>query len=391
MEFSLKIRFCILIFATFISHIANGASTSEECADMKSHFNSISQTQRNILMRTCQDTYTPGVGWTNSATGCGRCPTPNVLCENSPTACAQVQALEGMKTAVAQWTQGMNDEYLEEAIEKVQNINLGFIADQSEILVPLFQQSRRETPDINTLHSIEINEVISLNKTGFFSECVIPLNDFEKKTWGYLHSVIGNMPLCKMKAKDKDYHGTYFNKIHPETGVPSASFPYSIKIKKKGVDICQRAMGMSAGCSKKNNQEEFIFGWGFVSDVRDPTDQLIFRGGSAKALFLEYISPNKTKKFVHKVTQNSVFQCGRYSINIDFTDGKVLTYQRVSGEVTELATACASLEVNSFPDYMEASDKGPEERLKTLEKLKKSGLISGEEFDEKRRQILSEF
>jgi hypothetical protein len=390
MKKSVTIRFLVLLLFTFISHLSISAPTSGECADMKSHFNSVDQAQRNNLIRTCKDIYTQGIGWTNSATGCGRCPTQNVLCENSPTACAQVQALEGMKTAVAQWTQGINDKYLEEATEKVQNIRMVFISDQSQIVVPLFQTYRRESPSINSMQSIEIDEVITLNETGFYSECVIPLNSFEKEVWGYTHSVIGNMPLCKMKAKDKNYHGTYFNKIKPDTGVPSASFPYSIKAKKKGIDICQRAMGMSAGCSKKNKEEEFIFGWGFVTDVRDPHNQLIFRGGSAEELFLEYIGSNETKKFVHNVSQNPVFECGNYALNIEFTDGKVLTYQRVSGEVTELETACSSLQVSSFPEPKESSSKKPLERLDTLDKLKKSGLISEEEFAEKRREILSE-
>lgn len=369
-----------------------GATNASECSAMKQHFNSVSAADQRRLVNSCEEVFTPGVGWTNSATGCGRCPSSSSFCESAGSACARVEMLEGLKGAVSDWTQSKNDQYLREAYEKVKNLEMIFISETPEVTPQVYAPTVLVLPEVGRETSVGVDEAITSSYAGFYAECVVPLIGYaQKKMGGYLHTLVENAPLCKLRSKDKVFHGNYFNKIKQETGMPSAAFPYSIKEKKKGLDICQREMGMSFACSKKNPKENFIFGLGFVANIGSTSDGIWYRGGDASNIFIETIDNDVTRKFIHNLASGSVFSCGEYSLKIKYADGDVLTFERKSGAISDLANDCVGeIFGTNFVDLSTQEKASPIERLERLLEMRDMGLLSEQEFEAKRLEIVEQ-
>ena len=386
----------LLVLLLLITKTVSGNPTSAECAAMKSHYNSVGYSEQQRLLRSCEDTYTPGAGWTNSATGCGRCPTGyssanSAFCENSPSTCAEVAALGAMQDAVVQIGQGIMNNYLRAAVEKIENTKFDFVSDEEFAGPSLYTKTHRVSPSVGDTLSVGVNEVVTRRSTGFYSDCVVPLFEHsKKKLGGWTHSVKGNMPLCKMKEKDKNYHGLYFNVIKEATGQPAAAYAYSIKEKKKGIDICQKAMGMSADCSKKRNKEEFIFGKGFVMDRRDPSQELFYRGANSELVHLESVSADSSRKFSIDRSQGAIFSCGGFELEIIYADGDAITFNRRQGSPTDFDPQCDFEIPGDFPSLAEEEGATLQDRIKSLSEMRNLGLLSEEEFEKKRQEILSE-
>lgn len=344
----MDIRLFFLGVVALFSSTAYSSPTTSECAEMKSHYNSVNYAEKQRLLRSCQDTYTPGVGWTNSATGCGRCPSASsssnsAFCENSPSTCAEVAALGAMQNAVVQIGQGITNSILKNAIEKVENIQMDFINADQPVEEALYGETTRVSPPSGEEVSVGLNEAVTSLTNGFYSECVVPLFDHSKKAMGgWLYTVQSNRPLCKMKARDKNFHGNYFNMIKQATGEPAAASPYSIKEKKKGIDICQKSMGFSGGCSKKHSKDDFIYGTGFVSDRRQPNSDFWYRGGDDRTVHFEMTSTQGTRKFSHDRSSSNVFTCGEFALDINHSDNNAITFIRLQGSTADFAESCES-------------------------------------------------
>lgn len=328
---------------SFAVNASNLSPNSSDCAEIKSHFNSVGYAEKQRLLNSCVDVYYAGSGWFNSATGCGKCPSsPNTpLCENSPSACAQVAALGAAQQAILEIGKGITKNLYKQAVKKIQTFSFELVADDERTDVEAFSDTSRVTPVAGSLRSAELNEVIAADVAGFYSECVVPLFKFEqKKAGGWLHSLVENAPLCKLEKGGKVFHGLYFNVVKQRTGEPAAAYSYSLKEKKKGIDICQRAMGFNVACSKKHSPDDFIFSRGFVAQQDQPRAELIYRGGDAERVFLELISSGTTQKFVHEMSLGDLFSCGGFEMSINFTDGDVLTFSRNTGSPSDFTTGC---------------------------------------------------
>ena len=150
------------IFVLLLSNTVFGNPAVGQCSAMKSHYNSASDADKQRLLRSCKETYTPGAGWTNSATGCGRCPKNYNPCDIYPSECAAVKALEALGGAVSNWTQRKNDEYLGEANEKVTNLQLAFISKRPDEEVELYTPTVNMSPSLGERNSVGVNELVTV-------------------------------------------------------------------------------------------------------------------------------------------------------------------------------------------------------------------------------------
>lgn len=127
-------------------------------------------------------------------------------------------------------------------------------------------------PENSNIISIPIGEPLLSMKSGYYSDCVIPHFDIEmKKVGGWTMFINKDTPVCKLKKyaryiKEKFYYAPYWNQLSSNKNTSPYSMPFKITKKKDVYNMCQTAMGMSAGCGKNKSSEEISFKTGFVTD-----------------------------------------------------------------------------------------------------------------------------
>jgi hypothetical protein len=167
--------------------------------------------------------------------------------------------------------------------------------------------------------------------------------------------------------------------------------PFKLTENKKGITVCQTAMGMSAGCVKNKAKTDFSFINGFVSDVRLPNKYLIYAGRSSSILRFNFVESNVVRDIEFDISQSASVSCSGSKIDILEADEKSLTYTVASGfdDLSHESLDCGREVQGGFSEET-PSPQRPEERLLALKRLLDGGLISAAEYEKKKSEIVSE-
>ena len=188
----------------------------------------------------------------------------------------------------------------------------------------------------------KLGEVISLNagmsilslKTGYFSECLVPLFNYSKTSFvGGKFNIYKNAAGCKAEKKKDEYFDTsHFNVFFP--GKPPMKYNFELKKKeKKGITnftLCLAYPWQSGACVKKKKAEDFIFADGFVSDSRLSKLGIIFLGKSGDILNFKIVANDDVQDFTLNLTKSNILEFQGAKIEIMNSDESELTYKVLS-------------------------------------------------------------
>lgn len=296
--------------------------------DAMTRFNQLPLQEKRLLLQSCQETYTSGVGWTNSATGCGKCPA------SYSTTGIEYKTADSLGVLQRSILESYSKNMTSSAIEKVRH--LGMIVDPTfPTNLQMYTQTIFASPNLGESISASLNETIYTKRTGFYSECIVPLFDFRAESWGAVMTIQKNTPLCKLKEKDREFHGTYINHVK-ESHDQYFSVGNTLERKKDLINLCQK--NMMGSCAKQKTDKDFYFGTGFVFDNRLPNVSFIYRGKDGQKIWLEVVSNGSSSEHAVNISPDeNIFECNGVAMEFVGADDRAITLkvnEHQSGEVS---------------------------------------------------------
>jgi hypothetical protein len=166
---------------------------------------------------------------------------------------------------------------------------LSSVVDSQERV--LYKTITDNIPTLNTETEVYLGDRMLIQRKGSYRNCVTPKETYTvNKAGGWRYEFIGDKPLCKRDASDKDYYAIY-DSVFNGKGEP---YPMAIRLSddKKGLfKLCWRAGGFNSACVKKIKKDELTVGVTFVFRPNSFQQTIEYAGKSgniAKFLYSEF-------------------------------------------------------------------------------------------------------
>ena len=246
------------------------------------YFNSLPSETKTLLIQSCRSVWSDDLGWTNSATGCGKCP----LSENSIKTDSVVKIGQTLQDSLLAYQKTQVAKLQRESKDQVENIEMLPISLTEDLAaIDKYKQHNMVEPSIDGVYSSLIGKPMLVEKKGYLADCVIPKFSVDKNARGaWKFRIFQGHLLCKKNKKSKDYSSNYFNLFSGQKNFAPYTSPYRLKNKKGVYEICIRHSGMSMGCEKDLEESDFVFVTGFVTDKRLQSRSLSYQGRNGSLL-----------------------------------------------------------------------------------------------------------
>ena len=204
--------------------------------------------------------------------------------------------------------------------------------DESKLYIPLSD----DRPMIDTEEMVYMGDRMLEQRTGIYSECLVPLFDESKnKLGGWTLIIKANEPICKLSKGDKDYFPSYINGIAQDA---ENSVIYNVRLsgKKDGdYKICLRMGGLNAHCKKKLSESDFRFTQGFVSE--ESSMQRVIEYAGKKDNFIKFIYSEYMDGYIRDAFTRE--------FEADLDEGNIVAYKGAVIEVIDATNATISYKV----------------------------------------------
>jgi len=292
MVYYLEMRKLTILIAVLVSGfyvgLASASEVSCQATDASNkklnYFNSLPSETKSLLIESCRSVWSDDLGWTNSATGCGKCALSESEGSGKIKAIVEIgQTLQNsllayQKTQVAQSQRESKDQ-----VENIQMLPISLTEDL--IAIDKYKQYNIVEPSTARVYSSSIGSPMLIEKTGYFADCVIPKFSVDKNARGaWKFRILQGHLLCKKNKKTKDYSSNYFNLFSGQKNFAPYAAPYRLKNKKGVYKICIRMSGTSMGCEESMEESDFVFLTGFVRDKRLQSRSLSYQGRTGSLL-----------------------------------------------------------------------------------------------------------
>jgi hypothetical protein len=207
-----------------------------------------------------------------STFGEGRCP-PQAqrnnpqLSMNDPNAgkMAVANAIGSMQQSLVGFARGLAAAMYQKSEQILNNYVMDFDGVDQKASRPLFEAANKVLMESRSPIILQSGEVFIEESQGFYSECIFPTVDYEKKYNGWIAKVVAGSPSCRIEKDDGGFAPSYVNGVNPNSkGQPSLASMQYVSENDGSYSICLKQMGLKYGCAKPVPFENVKRGTGFV-------------------------------------------------------------------------------------------------------------------------------
>jgi hypothetical protein len=206
---------------------------------------------------------------------------------------AAVNAIGGMQQAVLAWGQARGQRIRQESARIMSTYYMDIPNSDLPPGQTRYQSLLRVFPDAGSIASAEAGRPLVYVQSGFYSDCFVSQDAYEKKYMGWVHVIKAGEPACKISADDKGFTPSYWNYSRNKDR-ESDPFVYEQFIDMSGqtYSICIKDMGIKFGCSKEIPGESVRMFTGFVGTRGSERGVVLYQGVKDGLLRFSYSPAN---------------------------------------------------------------------------------------------------